>query len=120
MRRNFTKNKDKLMYLLMREIGSRLLKPQRPIHLTTEEEKQRAHLSWRVYDYALYLVSFASLEELCKYVLEPAKVRAEAKSCAIPHSDQIPFLAKVRPGYQIYADFEVQGKAWKAERAKNR
>jgi len=56
MKRSFLKNKDKLMYMLMREIGSKLLKPQRLIHLTTEEEKQRAHLSWRMYDYSLYLV----------------------------------------------------------------
>ena len=69
MKRDFHSNKDKLMYLLMREIGSRLLKPQRLIDLTTEEEKQRAHLSWRMYDYCLYLVCFAPLDELGKYVL---------------------------------------------------
>ena len=40
--------------------------------------------------------------------------------CVIVHSDQIPFLAKVRPGKQLYADFEVQGKRWKAERAENK
>ena len=104
----------------MRELNCRLLKPQRLIHLTTEEEMRRAHLSWRMHDYCLYLVCFAPLEELGKYVLEPAKVRERAKDLVVIHSDQIPFLAKVRPGSQIYADFERQGKKWKEERAKNR
>ena len=65
----------KLMYLLMRNIGSRLLKPQRLIHLATEEERARAHLSWQMYDYNLYLISFAPLEELGKIVLKPEFVR---------------------------------------------
>ena len=107
-----------LLYLLMRHVGSKLLKPQRLIHLSTEEEKKRAHLSWRMYDYSLYLVCFAPLEELGKHVLEPAKVRERAKDLVVIHSDQIPFLAKVRPGSQIYADFERQGKKWKEARAR--
>jgi len=120
LERRFEANKMKLMYLLMREIGSRLLKPQRLIHLSTEEEKARAHLSWQMYDYSLYLISFAPIEELAQYVLKPEMVREFAKDCVIVHSDQIPFLAKVRPGKQLYADFEVQGKRWKAERAENK
>ena len=47
-------------------------------------------------------------------------MRQLAKECVIVHSDQIPFLGKVRPGKQLYAEFEVQGKHWKAERAQNK
>ena len=36
------------------------------------------------------------------------------------HSDQIPFLAKVQPGRQLYAEFERQGRHWKKERKKNK
>ena len=71
-------------------------------------------------DYSLYLICFAPIEELAQYVLKPEMVREFAKDCVIVHSDQIPFLAKVRPGKQLYADFEVQGKRWKAERAENK
>ena len=54
-RETSTRIRLKLMYMLMREISSRLLKPQRLIRLTTEEGKQRAHSSWIMYDYCLYL-----------------------------------------------------------------
>ena len=120
MARRYEDNKYKLQVMLMREIGSRLLKPQRLIHLSSEEECRRAHLSWRMHDYVLYLVCFAPLEELGEYVISPEEVRANAENTAVIHSDQIPFLAKVRPGKQLYAHFEVQGKAWKDERASNK
>ena len=110
MKRNFHRNNDKLLYLLMRGICSRLLKLQHLIHLATEEEKQRAHLSWRMYDFSLYLVCFAPREELGEFVLEPEKVCAGATSCAISHSDSTPFEAKARPWYHIYAKHVVQRK----------
>ena len=47
------KNKEKLTVLLHRTIGCKLLKPQRLIALSLEEEKARAWLSWRMYDYCL-------------------------------------------------------------------
>ena len=58
------KDKDKLMYLRMREIGSRHTMPQRLIHLANAEEKQSAHLNWRLSDYCLYLVCFELFAEL--------------------------------------------------------
>ena len=104
------KNKAKLLSLLYRVIGCKLLKPQRLIALSLEEEKARAWLSWRMYDYALYLVCFAPLEELGEYVLEPKKVRELCAQLVVVHSDQIPFLAKIRPGKQLYAPWEHQKK----------
>jgi len=120
LERRFEANKMKLLYLLMRYLSARLLKPQRLSHLSTQEEKARAQLSWRMNDYTLYLVCFAPLEELRLFVVNPEKVREHAQDCVVLHSDQIPFSAKVQAGRQLYAEFERQGKHWKEERKKNK
>ena len=54
------------------------------------------------------LIAFAPLDELGEFVLEPEKVRENAKFTVVVHSDQIPFLAKIRPGKQLYAGWELQ------------
>ena len=69
----------------------RLLKLQRLIHLSLEQEKQRLLETWRYWGYVLQLAAFQPVEELAHHVADPQLFRDEAKTIVLAMSDQMPF-----------------------------
>ncbi len=97
---------------MARLFSARLLKPQRLISLSLDEERRRCHESWHMFDCALQLACFSPLPELGEHVLQPERFREQLRQHGcIVMSDQIPFFVKIAPGKQLYAPWEVVSKS---------
>ena len=70
--------------------------------MSLEEEAERVCETWYLFDFVMWLASFASLEELGQHVIEPEKFRTHIRSTVICMSDQMPFYIKLQPGKQLY------------------
>ena len=95
-------------------LNATLHKPQRLVSLTYEEEERRALRSWHRFDWKLNLACFRPLEELAEVVRDPEAFRTNVRDLVIFMNDQIPMWLKLKPGQQVYAEFET--KTWKYER----
>ena len=93
---------------MLHHFNARLFKPQRLVSLTYEEEERRALRSWHRFDWKLNLACFRPLEELACVVKDPEMFRACVKDLVIFMNDQIPMWLKVKPGKQVYAEFETR------------
>ena len=91
---------------MQRLFRSRFLKPQRLIHLSLSQEKDRLLESWQFWDVVLDLACFRPLETLGEHVLNAKQFRDNVKATVICMSDQLPFWIKLVPGKQLYAPGE--------------
>ena len=88
---------------------ARLLKPQRLLTLTFEEEKKRVFESWKDWDRKQWEMCFGDLAWLEKHVVDPETFRGNIKHTVLKWSDQIPFWVKVRASKQLYGKWELRG-----------
>ena len=102
--RNIEYTKDFLCMVL----GAKLLKPQRLVSLSVEEEERRCHLSWQFFDNVMRIAAFGSREELAEMVNSPESFIKNRAQLTIVMSDQIPYYVKIQPGKQLYAEWERQ------------
>ena len=92
---------------MLNHFNARLFKPQRLVSLTYEEEERRALRSWHRFDWKLNVACFRPLEELADVVKDPQAFRENVRDLVIFMNDQIPMWLKLKPGKQIYAEFET-------------
>ena len=83
-------------------------KPQRLVSLSYEEEERRALRSWFRFDWKLNLSCFRPVEELEKVVKDAKKFRKHVGDLIIFMNDQIPMWLNIKPGKQVYAEFETR------------
>ena len=69
------KARDSTVVQMSKLFKASFLKPQRLIHLSEEQEKERLLETWQFWDVVLYLAAFAELKELENHVCEPEKFR---------------------------------------------
>ena len=62
--------------------------------------------SWNRFDWKLNVACFRPLEELANVVKDPQAFREHARDLVIFMNDQIPMWLKLKPGRQVYAEFE--------------
>ena len=94
-------------YLCERVLKSRLLKPQRLVSLTAEEEGKRCQAGWQLFDQKMDLIAFGDEEALKEEgLVEPQRIIEHRKDCVIAMSDQIPCFIKIKSGKVLYADHE--------------
>ena len=96
-------------YRLSSVCGARLLKPQRLLTLTLDEEKKRVFESWKDWDRKQWEMCFGDLSWLEKHVADPKTFRRNIKKTVLKWSDQIPFWVKVKHAKQLYGNFELRG-----------
>jgi hypothetical protein len=89
----------------------RLLKPQRLLSLSLQEEARRAQCTWMCIDSRMWVVAFGGPEELELWVSDAQKFIANREDTVISFSDQVPFNAKVSSGKQVYAEWERRRKS---------
>ena len=93
---------------IMRFAGARLLKPQRLVSLTADEEKRRAQATWRAFDAKIHAVSFGDEATLSENGIgNPKQFLENRHECVLTFSDQVPFYCKARSTEQVYAAHEV-------------
>ena len=102
------KNSEYALTQMLHYFNARLFKPQRLVSLTYEEEERRALRSWHRFDWKLNLACFRPLEELALVVKDPEAVRKHVRDLVIFMNDQIPMWLKLKPGKQVYAEFETR------------
>ena len=103
-----SKNEDLTLRQMLHHFNARLAKPQRLVSLTYEEEERRALRSWNRFDFKLHQACFMPVEELANVVRDPEGFRREARNLIIFMNDQIPMWLKLKPGMQVYAEFDFQ------------
>ena len=64
--------------------------------------------SWHRFDWKLNVACFRPLEELADVVKDPQAFREHVRDLVIFMNDQIPMWLKLKPGKQVYAEFETQ------------
>ena len=102
------RNEKATLDQLLRFMNARLMKPQRLVSLTFEEEERRALRGWWRFDWKLNLACFRPLEELSALVRKPKLFRQRVRELVIFSNDQIPMWLKLKPGKQVYAEFECR------------
>ena len=75
---------------IMSFMKARLLKPQRLVDISKDEERRRLEQTWKLMDERLHLCAFATEEQLSKHVANPAAFVEHRKQCVIIQSDQMP------------------------------
>ena len=93
---------------MLKFMNAKLLKPQRLVSLSYEEEERRALRGWWRFDWKLNLACFRPLEELGALVRRPDLFREKVRELVIFMCDQIPMWLKIKPGAQVYAEFEIR------------
>ena len=99
---------DYTLAQMLHHFNARLFKPQRLVSLSYEEEERRALRSWWRFDSKLDLACFRPVEELANVVRDPESFRNNVNNLTIFMNDQIPMWLKVKPGKQVYADWEIR------------
>ena len=93
---------------MMSEWNARLSRPQRLVSLTYDEEERRALRGWFRFDFKLNVACFRPLEELSHLVSEPEMFRENVRDLVVFMNDQIPMYLKLKPGKQVYAEWETR------------
>ena len=88
---------------------ARLLKPQRLLTLTLDEEKKRVFESWKDWDRKQWEMCFGDKAWLEKHVVDPETFKRNIKQTVLKWSDQIPFWVKVKHAKQLYGNRELRG-----------
>ena len=83
---------------ILDHLNARLLKPQRLVSLSYEEEERRRLRTWWRFDEKLHLACFKPLEELAEWVTDPEKSREHVRELIIWMNDQIPMWLNIKPG----------------------
>ena len=100
------KNYEYTLRQLLLHLNATLFKPQRLVSLTYEEEERRALRSWHRFDWKLNVACFRPLQELADVVKDPHAFREHVRDLVMFMNDQIPMWLKLKPGKQVYAEFE--------------
>ena len=100
------RNTEYTLKQMLHFFNARLHKPQRLVSLALDEEERRCLRSWQRFDHKLHIACFSSIEELKEFVLNPEFFRLNIRNLVIYMSDQIPMWLKIKPGKQVYAEFE--------------
>ena len=79
---------------LLKFCGARLLKPQRFVNLTLEEEKARCHVTWMSYDKLMDLAAFGTPEQLSEVIANGEDWVENRENTVLGWSDQIPVWVK--------------------------
>ena len=88
---------------MIHHFNARLLKPQRLVSLTSEEEEERRCLrSWHRFDWKLKLACFRPLGELAELVKDLEAFREHVRDLVVFMHEQIPMWLKLKAGKHIY------------------
>ena len=109
--RKCSKKNEYTLRQTLNHVNARLMKPQRMVSLSFEEEERRCCRTWWRFDEKLHLACFKKIEELAEWVKEPKKFRENVRQLIIWMNDQIPMWLKIKPGKQIFAEYEVRQKS---------
>ena len=89
-------------------LQARLLKPQRLVDISTQEERCRLEQTWKLMDERLHLCAFGTAEQLRTHVAAPEQFVERRRELVIIQSDQMPVYAMLRPDKQLYASHELR------------
>ena len=76
---------------LQRQVGGKLLMPNREVSLSLDEEQSRVWCNWRAHDKVVELAAFGSVLELSKYLRDPQKFINARRELVFEQRDQVPF-----------------------------
>ena len=99
----YAKNIERRTDDIRRFCEARILKPQRLVSLTLEQERFRCEQTWKLLDKRIHLAAFGSIEQLVEHVGQPERFAESRKQCVLLQSDQVPFYVKIRPSKQLHA-----------------
>ena len=106
------RNSEFTIKQMLSEWNARLLRPQRLVSLTFDEEERRTLRSWWRFDFKLFLATMVELEELSHLVSDPEMFRDNVRDLAVSMivfmNDQIPMCRTLKPGKQVYAEWETR------------
>ena len=95
---NSERNSEFTIKQMLSDWNARLLRPQRLVSLTFDEEERRALRGWWCVDFKLCLATMVELEELSHLVSDPEMFRENVRDLVVFMSDQIPMWLKIKPG----------------------
>ena len=87
-----------------------MLKPQRQLNLSLDEEKHRIIETWKDFDFKMHMMCFGSLDWLREQVFDPESFRKNTKQTIISFCDQVPLWVKPRCGKHLYGEWELRKK----------
>ena len=92
-------------------VGARLLKPQRLLTLSLDEERNRVFETWKDYDFKMHMMCFGPIEWLQQHVQDPEDFRKNIKTTVLSFLDQVPLWVMPRAGKQLYGEWELRKKS---------
>ena len=95
---------------MLESLHLKVLKPQRLVLLTPEEEKARAHVTWQGFDEVMWLAAYGSEEDLRGLVVDPKEFIKDRKDIVMIFTDQVPYWAKLGASKQVYLESECRSK----------
>ena len=104
-------NREKSADQMQRLFNARLLKPQRLVSMTTEQEAQKIYDTWHHHDAIQQIAAFGTPEELSVFIVKVDEWIQHRKTIAKVFSDQMPYYVKLKPGKQLYAEGEYKTSA---------
>ena len=96
-----------LANMIQRHLDARLLKPQRVLTLTMDEEKMRACDTWRLFDWMMDQMVRRSGKFFEDRFALPQQAMSRLHETVLMFSDQIPCWLKIAPGRQLFRKDEV-------------
>lgn len=100
--------RKKFGQVLLNRCGLTERATQRATALSSEEERVRLELSWRLWDTAIHGVCQADPEVLQDLVADPVSFADNCKQTALVFSDQIPVWLKTEQGKLLIADSKLK------------
>ena len=95
---------------LVKATKCRLMKPQRQIKLSCEEEQLRCQLTWQQFDCRLWDVAFADEATIKRMVVDAQSFIQNREDAVLGFSDQVHWWGWVSQAKQLYAEWEYQEK----------
>ena len=96
--------------MIQRHLEARLLKPQRVMTLSMDEEKMRALNTWMLFDWIMDQMVRRSEKFFRARFAAPRPAMRNVSETVLMFSDQIPCWLKIASGRQLFRKDEVQAK----------
>ena len=92
---------------LMLKAGTRMLKPQRKLNISPQEEEVRCQCTWQDWYYKMWVVAFGDADQLAEFVHDPNEFMKDRKKTVVGTNDQVPLWIHLTAEKQLYLDTEI-------------
>ena len=97
------KYRQSFTFRLLSYCALSLHRPQRFTVLSTNEEKERCHLTWQMWDRLPYLIEFGDESQLQKHVVKAGEFKEHRSRTAIIMADHIPIWLRLGERKALFA-----------------